>query len=175
MGYLEKIRQGAKAASYELGVASTKEKDEALLAMAQELINYTKEILEANKIDLRNAEINGTSKSMLDRLALNEDRVMEMANGLRKIANLQDPVGELVSMWQRPNGLQIGKKRVPIGVIGIIYESRPNVTCDAAGLCLKSGNVSILRGGSDAINSNKAIMTALTKGIQRTGLPRECV
>lgn len=112
---------------------------------------------------------------MLDRLALNEDRVMEMANGLRKIANLQDPVGELVSMWQRPNGLQIGKKRVPIGVIGIIYESRPNVTCDAAGLCLKSGNVSILRGGSDAINSNKAIMTALTKGIQRTGLPRECV
>lgn len=175
MGYLEKIGQGAKAASYELGVASTKEKDEALLAMAQELINYTKEILEANKIDLRNAEINGTSKSMLDRLALNEDRVMEMANGLRKIANLQDPVGELVSMWQRPNGLQIGKKRVPIGVIGIIYESRPNVTCDAAGLCLKSGNVSILRGGSDAINSNKAIMTALTKGIERTGLPRECV
>lgn len=175
MGYLEKIGQGAKAASYELGVASTKEKDEALLAMAQELINYTKEILEANKIDLRNAEINGTSKSMLDRLALNEDRVMEMANGLRKIANLQDPVGELVSMWQRPNGLQIGKKRVPIGVIGIIYESRPNVTCDAAGLCLKSGNVSILRGGSDAINSNRAIMTALTKGIERTGLPRECV
>lgn len=175
MGYLEKIGQGAKAASYELGVASTKEKDEALLAMAQELINYTKEILEANKIDLRNAEINGASKSMLDRLALNEDRVMEMANGLRKIANLQDPVGELVSMWQRPNGLQIGKKRVPIGVIGIIYESRPNVTCDAAGLCLKSGNVSILRGGSDAINSNRAIMTALTKGIERTGLPRECV
>ena len=98
-----------------------------------------------------------------------------MAEGLREVASLQDPVGEVVSMWQRPNGLQIGQKRVPIGVIGIIYESRPNVTCDAAGLCLKSGNACILRGGSDAINSNKAIIKALAKGVERAGLPKECV
>ena len=94
-----------------------------------------------------------------------------MANGLREIVKLQDPVGEVISMWQRPNGIQIGQKRVPIGVIGIIYESRPNVTCDAAGLCLKTGNASILRGGSDAINSNKAIVKALNKGIEKSGLP----
>lgn len=143
--------------------------------MAQELIENTNEILEANRIDLKNAEIKGTPKAMLDRLALDKDRIKAMADGLKEVVNLQDPVGEVVSMWQRPNGLQIGQKRVPMGVIGIIYESRPNVTCDAAGLCLKTGNASILRGGSDAINSNKAIMVALTKGIERAGLPKECV
>ncbi|MBS2904779.1 gamma-glutamyl-phosphate reductase, partial [Klebsiella pneumoniae] len=124
----------------------TKEKDKALLAMAQELIENTNEILEANRIDLKNAEIKGTPKAMLDRLALDKNRIKAMAEGLKEVVNLQDPVGEVVSMWQRPNGLQIGQKRVPMGVIGIIYESRPNVTCDAAGLCLKTGNASILRG-----------------------------
>ena len=175
MSILETMGKKAKEASYELGAASTKEKDKALLAMAQELIENTNEILEANRIDLKNAEIKGTPKAMLDRLALDKDRIIAMADGLKEVVNLQDPVGEVVSMWQRPNGLQIGQKRVPMGVIGIIYESRPNVTCDAAGLCLKTGNASILRGGSDAINSNKAIMVALTKGIERAGLPKECV
>ena len=175
MSILETMGKKAKEASYELGAASTKEKDKALLAMAQELIENTNEILEANRIDLKNAEIKGTPKAMLDRLALDKDRIKAMADGLKEVVNLQDPVGEVVSMWQRPNGLQIGQKRVPMGVIGIIYESRPNVTCDAAGLCLKTGNASILRGGSDAINSNKAIMVALTKGIERAGLPKECV
>lgn len=175
MSILETMGKKAKEASYELGAASTKEKDKALLAMAQELIENTNEILEANRIDLKNAEIKGTPKAMLDRLALDKDRIKAMAEGLKEVVNLQDPVGEVVSMWQRPNGLQIGQKRVPMGVIGIIYESRPNVTCDAAGLCLKTGNASILRGGSDAINSNKAIMVALTKGIERVGLPKECV
>ncbi|ENZ29674.1 gamma-glutamyl phosphate reductase [Clostridium butyricum 60E.3] len=175
MSILETMGKKAKEASYELGAASTKEKDKALLAMAQELIENTNEILEANRIDLKNAEIKGTPKAMLDRLALDKDRIKAMAEGLKEVVNLQDPVGEVVSMWQRPNGLKIGQKRVPMGVIGIIYESRPNVTCDAAGLCLKTGNASILRGGSDAINSNKAIMVALTKGIERAGLPKECV
>ena len=175
MSILETMGKKAKEASYELGAASTKEKDKALLAMAQELIENTNEILEANRIDLKNAEIKGTPKAMLDRPALDKDRIKAMADGLKEVVNLQDPVGEVVSMWQRPNGLQIGQKRVPMGVIGIIYESRPNVTCDAAGLCLKTGNASILRGGSDAINSNKAIMVALTKGIERAGLPKECV
>ena len=165
----------AKEASYELGVASISEKNNALLFMAEELINAQDEIIKVNKIDLNNSEAKGTPKSMLDRLALDENRIKEMADGLREVAKLQDPVGEVISMWQRPNGLQIGQKRVPIGVIGIIYESRPNVTCDAAGLCLKTGNACILRGGSDAINSNKAIIKALSKGVERAGLPKESV
>jgi len=112
---------------------------------------------------------------MLDRLALSNERIEGMADGLKDLVKLQDPIGEVISMWQRPNGLQIGQKRVPLGVIGIIYESRPNVTCDASGLCLKTGNAVILRGGSEAINSNKAIIKALTKGIERAGLPKYSV
>jgi len=164
--------RNAKEASYDLGVASTKEKDNALILMAEELMNQEYEILKANELDLKNAEEKGMSKSMLDRLALNHERIEAMANGLKEIVNLQDPVGEVVSMWQRPNGLQIGQKRVPMGVIGIIYEARPNVTCDAAGLCLKTGNSVILRGGSEAINSNKAIVNALSKGIEKSGLSK---
>lgn len=175
MSDLLSIGKNAKEASYELGILSTEEKDNALFLMAEELINYKKEILEANNIDLENAKEKGISDALLDRLSLSNDRIEDMANGLRDIAKLQDPVGEVVSMWQRPNGIQIGQKRVPIGVVGIIYESRPNVTCDAAGLCLKTGNASILRGGSDAINSNKAIVKALKKGIQRAGLPINAV
>ncbi|WP_294156109.1 glutamate-5-semialdehyde dehydrogenase [uncultured Clostridium sp.] len=175
MSKLISMGQKAKEASYELGAASINEKNNALLFMAEELINAKDEIMEVNKIDLKNSEAKGTSKPMLQRLALSEKTINEMAEGLREVANLQDPVGEVVSMWQRPNGLQIGQKRVPIGVIGIIYESRPNVTCDAAGLCLKTGNACILKGGSDAINSNKAIIKALAKGIERAGLPKESV
>jgi len=167
--------QSAKEASYELGIASTKEKDEALIFMAEELVNAKKEIIKANEIDLENARAKGISKTMLDRLALSNDRIEAMADGLKDVVKLQDPIGEVVSMWQRPNGLQIGQKRVPLGVIGIIYEARPNVTCDAAGLCLKTGNAVILRGGSEAINSNKAIVVALTKGLERAGLPKTSV
>ena len=169
------IGKNAKEASYDLGVLSTKDKDNALLLMAEELINYKSEILKSNEIDLENAKKKGIKDALLDRLALSSDRIEDMANGLRDIVKLQDPVGEVVSMWQRPNGIQIGQKRVPIGVIGIIYESRPNVTCDAAGLCLKTGNASILRGGSDAINSNKAIVKALKNGIKRAGLPSNSI
>ena len=171
MSELLEIGKNAKEASYDLGVLSTKEKDNALLLMAEELVRSKSEILDANKVDLENTKDKGISEALLDRLALSDERIEEMANGLREIVKLQDPVGEVISMWQRPNGIHIGQKRVPIGVIGIIYESRPNVTCDAAGLCLKTGNASILRGGSDAINSNKAIVKALKNGIERAGLP----
>ena len=171
MSNLINIGLNAKEASYELGILSTIEKDKALLLMAEELINHKEYILKANKIDLDKAKEKGISKALLDRLALSDERIDDMANGLREIVKLQDPVGEVISMWQRPNGIQIGQKRVPMGVIGIIYESRPNVTCDAAALCLKTGNATILRGGSDAINSNKAIVKALKVGIEKANLP----
>lgn len=175
MSELELMGQKAKGASYDLGVATVGEKNDALMCMAEELLVSKDSIIEANKIDLKNAKEKGISDAMLDRLLLNEDRINAMADGLKDIVKLQDPVGEVIAMWERPNGLQIGQKRVPIGVIGIIYEARPNVTCDAAGLCLKTGNAVILRGGSDAINSNKAIVSALIKGIEKAGLPKYSV
>jgi glutamate-5-semialdehyde dehydrogenase len=175
MSELIMMGQKAKDASYELGIASTKEKDDALIFMADELLKAKEEVIKANKIDLEAAEAKGMSKAMLDRLELSDERIEGMADGLKDVVKLQDPVGEVISMWQRPNGLQIGQKRVPLGVIGIIYEARPNVTCDAAGLCLKTGNAVILRGGSEAINSNKAVVAALTKGIERAGLPEGCI
>lgn len=161
----------AKEASYDLGIASTTEKNKALELMANALINNTNEIIKANKEDLDRAVQKGTSKAMLDRLSLNESRIEDMAKGLRELIALEDPIGEVIEMWKRPNGLQIGKQRVAIGVIGIIYEARPNVTCDAAGLCLKTGNAVILRGGSEAINSNKAIVKILANAIKEAGLP----
>ena len=139
------------------------------------LINNKKSILEANKKDLEKAVENGTSKAMLDRLSLSEDRILDMANGLKQVKSLNDPIGEVLGMTVRPNGLKIGKQRVPLGVIGIIYEARPNVTSDAAALCLKSGNVTILRGGKEAINSNIAIVNALREGIKLSGLPEDAV
>ena len=175
MGELIIMGQNAKYASYVLGIASTKQKDDALMFMAEELIKSKKDIIKANEIDLNVARSKGTSKAMLDRLALSDERIEGMADGLKDVVKLKDPIGEVVSMWQRPNGLQIGQKRVPLGVIGIIYEARPNVTCDAAGLCLKTGNAVILRGGSEAINSNKAVVAALTNGIERAGLPKASV
>lgn len=163
--------QRAKEASYELMNATTTQKNEALLKMAEKLLENSKEILIENKKDLDKAIEKGTSEAMLDRLKLDEKRIADMADGLRQVVALADPVGEVTSMWKRPNGLQIGKQRVPMGVIGIIYEARPNVTCDAAGLCLKTGNAVILRGGSEAINSNMAIVKALVEGIKEAGLP----
>lgn len=162
--------QKAKEVSYELGNLSTEEKNKGLFAMADYLVKYKEEIIEANKLDLKAAMDRGTAKAMLDRLALDSSRIEGMANGLRQVAMLPDPVGEVLSMWTRPNGLQIGQKRVPLGVIGIIYEARPNVTSDAAGLCFKTGNAVILRGGSEAINSNKAVVKVLVEGLKSVGL-----
>ena len=167
--------ENAKKAAYDLSILSTKTKNNALAFMSKELLDSKEEIIRANKIDMQEAKNKNVSETLLDRLYLNDKRVEDMATGLLEIVKLPDPVGEIISMWKRPNNLQIGQKRVPIGVIGIIYESRPNVTCDAAGLCLKSGNATILRGGSDAINSNKAIVKALRNGIEKSGLPKDAI
>ena len=175
MSNLILMGENAKEASYVLMNASTTLKNKALAKMAESLLKNTDNILMENKKDLENAKANGMSKAMLDRLSLDVKRLEGMAGGLKQVEGLNDPVGEILSMWKRPNGLQIGKQRVPMGVIGIIYEARPNVTCDAAGLCLKAGNAVILRGGKEAINSNKAIVRALCAGIKEAGLPEDCV
>ena len=173
----ELIRKGknAKEASYILANLTTTDKDRALESMAKNLLENADNIIEENKKDLKKAVENGTSKAMLDRLSLDKSRIEGMADGLMQIINLQDPVGEVIGMWNRPNGLQIGQKRVPIGVIGIIYEARPIVTCDAAGLCLKSGNAVILRGGKEAINSNIAIIKALRQGLKEANITEDAV
>ena len=175
MSSLISMGQKAKEASYELGIASAGQKNQALTFMAEELVKAKDEIIKANEIDRQNAIKKGITEALLDRLSLDDSRIEAMAQGLLDIVKLQDPVGEVTNMWQMPNGLEIGQKRVHIGVLGIIYESRPNVTSDAAGLCLKSGNAVILRGASDAINSNKAVAKALVEGIKRSGLPQDCV
>ena len=175
MRTIERLGKNAKEASYDLGIASTTEKNTALEFMAKALLNNKKEIINENKKDLDVAVQKGTSKAMLDRLALSEEGIEGMAKGLRDLISLDDPVGEVIEMWKRPNGLQIGKQRVAMGVIGIIYEARPNVTCDAAGLCLKTGNAVILRGGSEAINSNRAIVNILTEAVKEAGLPEDSI
>lgn len=160
----------AKKASYKLANLSSLIKDDALKKMSELLIKEKAKILEANAIDVQNAVDRGIKGALIDRLTLNEKRIAAMAEGLLQIAALPDPVGEVVSMWKRPNGLQIGQKRVPIGVVGMIYEARPNVTVDAAGLCIKSGNAVILRGGSEAINSNKAIISVIDAALAEAGM-----
>ncbi|OGW13075.1 MAG: glutamate-5-semialdehyde dehydrogenase [Nitrospinae bacterium RIFCSPLOWO2_12_39_16] len=166
-----KIAQKAKAASRKLSNISTKIKNDSLIAMADLLEERTSFIVEANLKDIKYAKGKKLSPAMIDRLTLNAARIKDMSKGLREIVALPDPVGEVVRMWRRPNGLQIGKIRTPLGVIGIIYESRPNVTADAASLCIKSGNAVILRGGSEAINSNIAIAKVLSEGGSSKGLP----
>ncbi len=161
----------AKEASRLMGALSTSVKNQALLIMAEELLERADEIVEANKIDMAKGRERRLSSALLDRLLLTERRIDEMAEGLKAIAMLPDPVGEVISMWRRPNGLQVGKMRVPIGVIGIIYEARPNVTVDAVGLCLKTGNTVVLRGGSEAVNSNKAITKIISEAAVRAGIP----
>jgi glutamate-5-semialdehyde dehydrogenase len=160
----------ARAGARALAKASSRQKDEALVRMAEALKKRAKELISANRKDIQYAEGKGLSKAMIDRLTLNEKRVDEMAQGLIEVSALPDPVGEVIRMRQRPNGMSVGKMRVPIGVIGIIYESRPNVTADAAGLCLKAGNAVILRGGSEAIHSNKAIVKVLREALKKQGL-----
>jgi glutamate-5-semialdehyde dehydrogenase len=165
----------AREASRLLAATPTGVKNAALNAMADALVAGSQALLEANAIDVAVAREKGISEAMIDRLTLNNERIGGMAEGLRIIAALPDPIGEVIKGWQRPNGLRIRKVRVPIGVIGIIYESRPNVTADAAALCLKSGNACVLRGGSDAIHSNKAIADVLMKSAEAAGVPANAI
>jgi glutamate-5-semialdehyde dehydrogenase len=165
----------AREAARELSLASTEQKNAALEAMAVRLEAGTAAILEANKNDIDAARGKGRDDAFIDRLALNEARVAGMAKGLRDIAALPDPVGAVIASWTRPNGLEISRVRVPLGVIGIIYESRPNVTADAGGLCLKSGNAVILRSGSESFLSSLVICNALTEGLAEVGLPQAAI
>src|SRR5687768_11693957 len=161
----------ARAAARQLRQCSAGQKNAGLRAMADEILAAEAELLAANAQDVEKAKANGLSGAMLDRLTLNPKRLVAMADGIRQVAELPDPVGEILRDWTRPNGLRIQKVRVPIGVIGIIYESRPNVTSDAAVLCLKTGNATILRGGRESIHSNVAIAKALSAGWAAAGLP----
>ncbi len=163
MTHLEEQARQARRAAIELGTLGTQAKNEALLAMADALVAAEAEILSANEKDIQDARAKAMPEAFIERLTLNPKRILDMADGLRDVAALPDPVGEVVEAWDRPNGLRIKKMRVPLGVVAIIYESRPNVTVDAAGLCLKSGNAVILRGGSDAIHSNMALVSVLQK------------
>ena len=161
----------AKEASRTLGILSSAHKDKALEAMAQALESHISDLMVENKLDVNMAVENGRPKALVDRLILNEERIKAMAEGLRVIKGLPDPVGEVISQWKRPNGLEIGQQRVPLGVVAIIYESRPNVTADAIGLCLKTGNAVVLRGSSEAIHSNKAIVKVMTEAAYGVGIP----
>ena len=172
---LVEIGKRAKAASRQLGVLSTSKKNEALKAVAAALVANSADIIAANEIDVKNAKENGMSEALLDRLSVNEARVKAMADGILQVADLKDPVGEVLSMTNRPNGLMIGKKRVPLGVIGMIYESRPNVTPDAFCLCFKTGNAVILRGGSDCIHSNLAITKVIRAALKEQGVCEDVV
>ena len=171
LDYGKRARQAARA----LARLSTAQKNTALLAMADQLVARTPAILEANQKDIEKSANTGLTGAMVERLSLNPKRVAAMADGIRQVASLEDPVGKVITEWTRPNGLRIAKVRVPIGVIGIIYESRPNVTSDAAVLCTKTGNATILRGGSESIHSNLAIAEGLQAGAAEGGLPGDSV
>ena len=173
----EALRLGklAKAASRRLAPLSSSEKNRALLAMADKLQARSDFLVAANQKDLEFAKERGLSSALLDRIALNPSRVLEMGKGIRDVAALDDPVRQVVKMWRRPNGLQVGRMRIPLGVIGMIYEARPNVTADAAALCLKSGNAVILRGGSEAHHSNQAIGAVLREACAETRVPPDAV
>lgn len=175
MSEIVNIAKAAKKASSVLGQLSSKEKDNAICRMAKSIEREAGYIQRENIKDVKEAEKKRLKSSLIDRLLLNPKRIKSMADSLYEITKLKDPVGEIEKMEKRPNGLLIGKMRVPIGVIGIIYESRPNVTSDCAGLCLKSGNSVILKGGSDAINSNRAILGSIQKGISGTSVPRDSI
>ena len=169
--YVEELVKKARAASLRLATLPTLVKDQALLAMAEGLLAKSEDILSANERDLEAFGTRKEQEAMADRLRLTPERITEMADGIREIVKLSDPVGETIKLWTRPNGMKVGRVRVPIGVIGIIYESRPNVTADSAALCLKSGNACILRGGSEAIHSNTAIAAVLAEAAEKAGVP----
>lgn len=173
--YMEILGKRAKDASRKSAKLGTDEKNKGLLAVADALCRQCAYLLAENEKDIKQAEAKGVKKSLVDRLRLTEQRIEDMAEGLRQIAGLEDPIGEVLEMKTRPNGLRIGKKRVPLGVIGIIYESRPNVTADAFGLCFKTGNAVILRGGSDAIHSNLAIVHTIKEALRKEKLPEDLI
>jgi len=173
--YMQGLGQQARAASRQLARANTNAKNAALLAMAEAIEADVERLIAENKKDLEAGAAKGLDAALLDRLELNPERIAGMAEGLRQIAALPDPVGEIEDLKYRPSGIQVGKMRVPLGVIGIIYESRPNVTADAAGLCLKAGNAAILRGGSEAEHSNQAIARCIQTGLEEAGLPVHAV
>ncbi|BCJ95342.1 gamma-glutamyl phosphate reductase [Anaerocolumna cellulosilytica] len=175
MKYLEDIGMKARKAATVLNTLKQEEKNQGLRKAANALLTHETKILEANEADIILGKESGMSESLIDRLTLDHERVEGMAKGLLEVVALQDPIGEVMSMTNRPNGLTIGQKRVPIGVIGIIYESRPNVTADAFGLCFKTGNAVILRGGSDALHSNIAIVTIIREALEEAGLPPDAV
>jgi glutamate-5-semialdehyde dehydrogenase len=172
---VEAKARAARQAADALALASTRLKNEALLQMARGLEEKLPALIDANRLDLERARTRGHPRAFLDRLTLTETRVEEMVASLRQIATLPDPVGKTVETWRRPNGIEISRVRVPLGVIGFIYESRPNVTADAAGLCVKSGNAVVLRGGSEAIESNTLIVAILAKSMEKTGVPAEAI
>lgn len=174
-GLVESKARAAREAARVLALTPTRVRNEALLAMARSLEEKAQALLEANRADLERARSHGATRAFLDRLTLTEPRVEEMVAGLRQIAALPDPVGAVVQSWRRPSGLEIAKVRVPLGVIGFVYESRPNVTVDAAGLCVKSGNAVILRGGSEALESNGLIAAVLAKALEKTGAPADAI
>ena len=169
------IGQRASKASEELGKAASTTKNQGLIEAANAIRSQSKQIMSANHKDLENISGKGLSKAMIDRLKLGDTGIEAMAVGLEEIANLEDPVGNILDSWERPNGLAISRITVPLGVIGVIYESRPNVTADAGGLCLKSGNAVILRGGSESYNSSTAILNALRDGLRKVDLPLEAI
>ena len=175
MEALEIIGQRAKEAKVSLGLLGQTKKNETLCAVADALCKSAAEILEGNKVDVETAKTNGMSEGLLDRLTLTVARIEALANGLRKVASLPDPIGSVLSMDQRPNGLMVGKKRVPLGVVGVIYESRPNVTSDVFGLCFKTGNAVILRGGSDCIHSNIVIVKVIREALEACGITPDAV
>jgi glutamate-5-semialdehyde dehydrogenase len=172
---VESKARAARAAAHVLALASTKLKNDALAQMARGLQEKTAALLEANRADLERARARGLTRAFLDRLTLTESRIETMASGLKQIAALPDPVGTVVEWWRRPSGIEISRVRVPLGVIGFIYESRPNVTADAAGLCVKSGNAVLLRGGSEAIESNGLIAAVLAKAMEKAGAPADAI
>jgi glutamate-5-semialdehyde dehydrogenase len=173
--YMHKVGQRARAAAQHTARADTAAKDAALLAMAALIEERTEQLVAVNEADMEAARTQGLDEALLDRLSLNAKGVAAMAEGLRQIAMLPDPVGTISDLKYRPSGIQVGRMRVPLGVIGIIYEARPNVTADAAGLCLKAGNAAILRGGSEALRSNQAIADCVRGGLEQAGLPAESV
>lgn len=175
MKTLEELCRAAAKAKYEVQRLRTPEKNRALEAAAAALVKKQEEILKANETDLKNGEQKGMNSGLLDRLRLTESRIKAMAEGILQIAELPDPIGEVLETISRPNGLRIEKRRVPLGVIGIIYESRPNVTADAFGLCFKSGNAVILKGGSDAIHSNRVITDIIREALWESGVTREAI
>lgn len=175
MTALQETGQKAVQAKYEVQKLSEKEKNRALLTIAEALVTETDRILAANEKDLARAEEKGMKAGLIDRLRLTEERIKGMAEGIKKVTQLPDPVGELLETIHRPNGLVIEKRRVPLGVVGIIYESRPNVTADAFSLCFKSGNAVILKGGSDALYSNKAIVSVIREGLEKSGVTEDAI